>query len=315
MNRVVRTIAILTATLIASHARSGEPPKDFTNSVGMRFRLISAGEFLMRNSNSLDAMAKESPSNRPASFDEEYPQHKVTITGPIFMGTTEVTQGHYEKVMGENPSWFAANRKPSRFSPKDNPVYGKSTSDFPVENVSWNDATRFCERLSAKEEKTYRLPTGEEWEYACRAGTTTTYSFGDDGTQLGEYAWFGDNSGEQLIDVSDASLQHPLDFVSALSSNCCRTHPVATKKPNAWGLYDMHGNVLEWCSDTGVKRDATKNDPIGPTTDLARVCRGGCWAWDELCCRSAYRHQERPGFRSSLLGFRVVLVPSDTKSQ
>jgi formylglycine-generating enzyme required for sulfatase activity len=191
----------------------------------------------------------------------------------------EVTQAEYEKVIGENGSEF------------------KGVSS-PVEQVSWDDATEFCKRLSAKEGKTYRLPTEAEWEYACRAGTTTRYSFGDDPASLGEYAWYGANS-----DV--------------------RTHSVGEKKPNAWGLYDMHGNMWEWCADSwamGYYAVSPTDDPPGPETAArrvfrGRVFRGGCWGSGAAGCRSAYRGRDEPQHRRRSLGFRVAADPASKSSQ
>ena len=161
------------------------------------------------------------------------------------IGKYPVTQEQYEAVMGTNPSYF-----------QDNP-------QNPVESVSWNDAQAFCIKLNGMTGHKYRLPTQEEWEYACRAGTTTDYYFGDDANQLGNYAWYEDNSG--LI-----------------------TFPVgAAKSPNAWGLYDMSGNVWEWCIDKWL--------------------RGGSWNDPPYCCRSANRDSSPPrGLRFNNVGFRVV---------
>jgi len=164
-------------------------PVEITNSIGMKLKLIPPGEFLMGSS-----------------------KNEVRITDPFYLGMYEVTQAEYEKVMGKNPSWF-----PMRGGDATH-VSGEDTSRHPVENVSWNDAVEFCKRLSGEEGKTYRLPTEAEWEYACRAGTTTLYCSGDDAASLGEYAWYGDNSDG-------------------------KTHPVGEKKPNAWGLHDMHGKL------------------------------------------------------------------------
>ncbi len=156
--------------------------------------------------------------------------------------------------------------------------------DRPVESVSWNDAAEFLEKLSEGEERNYRLPTEAEWEYAARAGTTTAYYFGDDAGRLGDYAWHSGSS---------------------------RTHPVGQKTPNAWGLYDMHGNVCEWCSDwyQDSYRGLPETDPTGPNTGTSRVLRGGSWLNDPGGCRSASRVRGAPGSRLSggSLGFRLVL--------
>ncbi len=207
-------------------------PLKFENSVGMEFVLIPAGEFMMG-----------SPEGE-GDYDER-PQHKVIITRPFYMQTTPVTQAQWKKVIGRK---FLRRTK--------NPSYFKG-DDLPVERVSWKDAQRFLEKLNQKEQKgRYRLPTEAEWEYACRAGSATKYSFGNDEGRLGEYAWYDKNSGG-------------------------KTHPVGQKKPNAWGLYDMHGNVWEWCSDWYDKdyyRNSPSRNPKGPTNGRYRVLRGGSWS-------------------------------------
>jgi len=212
-------------------------PVEITNSIGMKLALIPAGEFAMG-----------SPESDDHATESEKPQHKVRITKPFYLGVHEVTQAEYEKVTGENPSRFIG-------------------ASNPVEHVSWHDATEFCKRLSAEEGKTYRLPTEAEWEYACRAGTTKQYSFGDAWTSLGEYAWYANNSDT-------------------------KTHLVGEKKPNAWGLYDMHGNVYEWCQDRfgeDYYAGSPTDDPPGPERGAYRVVRGGCWGGVAWFCRAAGR--------------------------
>jgi len=192
--------------------------------------------------------------------------HKVTLTQPFELGVYEVTQEQYEKVMGRNPSHFLDPQNP-------------------VEKVSWYDAVEFCRKLSAMSaEKSagyvYRLPTEAEWEYACRAGTTTTYSFGDSASDLGEYAWYRDENS---------------------------THPVGQKKPNAWGLYDMHGNVFEWCQDWhGDYPSGSVTDPTGAAVGSDRVCRGGSWSDSSDSCRSGNRRRHTPDYRYDYPGFRVL---------
>ena len=221
------------------------------NSIGMKFRVIPAGTFAM---------------------GENDDAHAVTLTKPFMLGTYEVTQGQYQRVMGTNPSKFKG-------------------ANNPVENVSWDDAVEFCRKLSElSAEKAagnvYRLPTEAQWEYACRAGTTTEYSFGDDDSDLGDYAWFRENSSNE-------------------------THPVGDKLPNAWGLYDMHGNVVEWCQDLyGDYPSGSVTDPTGPASGSSRVFRGGCWNSAAEVCRSADRYGRYPSLRSYFYGFRVSLSPS-----
>jgi formylglycine-generating enzyme required for sulfatase activity len=226
------------------------------NSVGMLLVSIPAGEFQMGS--------PDSDSNARGS---EKPQHLVQITKPFYLGVYEVTQQQYEKVMGKNPSEFKG-------------------AENPVERVSWTDAVEFCRKLSSlPEEKAaghvYRLPTEAEWEYACRAGTQTAYSFGDSASELGDYAWFG--------------------------TSTTHTHPVGSKKPNGWGLYDMHGNVMEWSQDRhGKYPSGSTTDPTGAASGSSRVVRGGCWCLNSDYCRSAYRDRGTPDFRSDYLGFRVL---------
>jgi len=232
-----------------------EFPSSFVNSIGMKFVLIKAGTFLMGS--------PEGEEERDSFIKDT--QHKVTITKDFWLQTTEVIQAQYEEIMENNPSYFK----------------GK---DLPVEQVSWWDAVEFCERLSEKEGKEYRLPTEEEWEYACRAGSQTRYSFGDDEGRFGEYAWYDANSDS-------------------------KTHSVGQKKPNVWGLYDMHGNVWEWC------RDRWGSYPSGeyPTGTVAgsniKVLRGGSWVNYPLNLRSANRGRNYPDYRINCNGFRCARTP------
>jgi formylglycine-generating enzyme required for sulfatase activity len=238
-----------------------EPPKQITNSIGMKLVLIPAGEFLMGSDKADD----------PDAYRDEQPRHRVRITRPFYLGATEVTQGQYRTVMGRDPSDF------------------KGSDDLPVEQVSWSDAVAFCGKLNERESGSlrgwiYRLPTEAEWEYACRAGSTARYSSGNDAASLGEFAWYEGNAGG-------------------------RTHPVGQKRPNAFNLHDMHGNVWEWCQD-GYKpdyyRESPAADPPGPSVASARVIRGGCWFDDPRFARSANRDGHWSEFRNYNLGFRLV---------
>jgi formylglycine-generating enzyme required for sulfatase activity len=202
----------------------------------------------------------------------EKPVHQVTISKPFWIGKTEVTQAQYKQITGKNPSRFPG-------------------LDNPVDSVSWYDAVAFCEKLTERERQAgrlpegfeYTLPTEAQWEYACRAGSSTEYCFGDDVGRLDEYAWYGDNSDKE-------------------------THPVAQKNPNAWGLYDMHGNVWEWCSDWyGGYTPGSVADPQGADSGTTRVLRGGCYLSLASCCRSADRIRGAPAVNGNILGFRVCL--------
>lgn len=218
------------------------------NSIGMQLKRLPPGTFIM---------------------GEDGKTHAVTFTKPCYLGAHEVTQEQYERVMGTNPSNFKSLQNP-------------------VERVSWDDAAEFCRRLSALPAeraagRVYRLPTEAEWEYACQAGSTSAYSHGDNEAQLGDYAWYDQNSEST-------------------------THPVGQKRPNAWGLYDMHGNVWEWCQDWyGDYPQGVVTDPVGPAEGSLRVYRGGSWGRVATGCRSAYRLKSVPSYRDNHHGFRVAL--------
>jgi formylglycine-generating enzyme required for sulfatase activity len=259
-------VLVLMLVVFAEHLQS-QPPKEITNSIGMKLVLTPKGTFMMG-----------SPESEEARFEDET-QHEVTISKDYYLGVHEVTQAQYEKVMGTKPSYFQGDE-----------IKGSSTNN-PVESVSWLDAVEFCKKLSdLPEEKAagrvYRLPTEAEWEYACRAGSKSAYSFGESSKSLGDYAWFDGNSNNQ-------------------------THPVGEKKANAWGLYDMHGNVWELCSDWyGEYPKGAVSDPSGPNEGSYRVIRGGGWNDEAADCRSANRARIVPSDRSINLGFRVALSPS-----
>ena len=214
-----------------------------------------------------------------SGYSDETPVHTVTITQGFWMGKYEVTQAQWRAVVEwkQDNGGTSLSASPSYFS----------GDDRPVEYVSWNDCQSWLAALSEMTGKTYRLPTEAEWEYACRAGSTTEYSFGDDAGTLGNYAWYSSNSGSN-------------------------THPVGGKLPNAWGLCDMHGNVWEWCQDWyGSYTSGTQTDPTGPSTGSYRVLRGGSWFDYAGHCRSAYRDYHGPVSRCSYYGFRVVSVSED----
>ncbi len=210
-------------------------------------------------------------------FENTKPVHPVTLS-PFHLGKFQVTQSQWQAVMKTNPSFFKGDT-------------------LPVEQVSWDDAVEFCEKLSKKTGKTYRLPTEAEWEYGCLAGSTGKYCFGDDESLLRDYAWFGE-------DWQKGS-----------------THPVGQKKPNNWGLYDMHGNVWEWCQDwydanyyAELSKKGEAVNPQGPANGERRVLRGGSWDLDQLVARAVYRGDLHPAGRSVNLGFRVVLCRPPSSS-
>lgn len=260
-------------------------PVAWTNSIGMQFFLIPPGEFDRGSTAEEVAAALAALPDNWRSYRErvaaEAPRHRVRISRPFWLGACEVTQREYQQVTGTNPSGFAASGE------KADRVSGRDTSRYPVERVSWDDAVEFCRRLSAVAAKQppphkYRLPTEAEWEYACRAGTTTRWCCGDDETDLDDYAWF----------VSNAQ---------------SKTHPTGEKRANAWGLHDMHGNVWEWCADWfGPYPDRPCVDPTGPTEGEQRVFRSNPFQAPPMCQRSAYREKLEPEKLNSSGGFRVV---------
>lgn len=263
-----------TAVMVPHHAAA--TAKTYTNSIGMEFILIPSGSFYMG-----------AGGNEPAARCEEKPRHHVIISKPFYLGRHEVTQGQWETVMGSNPfsmertypgRWDFLIQQPGRLIADDKPA-----------TVSWNDAQEFIKRLNEAEgHDRYRLPTEAEWEYACRAGTDSAYSFGNDARELGLYAWFGE------------------DFATG------STHPVGHKKPNPWGFYDMHGNVWEWVQDYYLRNYYSVSpevDPTGPLQGSSRVVRGGSWHATAADWRSAFRKSYDPDYRGVSIGFRVVLMP------
>jgi WD40 repeat protein len=232
-------------------------------SAAMRFVRVSPGSFVM------------GCPDREVEGHNFQKEHKVKLTKGFHMGVHEVTQEQYKTVMGANPS---------RYKGENNPV----------DSVSWKDAVVFCERMSLMTGHKVRLPTDAEWEYACRAGTTTRFSFGDKKEHLGDYAWYAANGGR-------------------------KSHPVGQKKPNRWGFYDMHGNVIEWVSDRNVNYSRESvTDPIYTGGERGQhVWRGGSWIHDERGCRSAQRtFSVGPHAKHSDAGFRVVCIPNpDAKPQ
>ncbi|MEX2286806.1 MAG: SUMF1/EgtB/PvdO family nonheme iron enzyme [Planctomycetaceae bacterium] len=252
-------------------------PEEVTNSIGMKLVLIPPGEFEMG-----------SPASEQDRSDNEQ-QHPVKITKPIYLGVYEVTQSEYQRVIGTNPSDFASSG-----NGKDR-VTGQETSRFPVESVSWNDAAAFCKKLSEMEDKTYRLPTEAEWEFACRAGTTTPFHFG---SQL---------NGEQ----ANVNGNFPYGTIKTRPS-LRRTTTVGSYAPNEFGLCDMHGNVWEWCADYSDEKyygNSPDTDPQGPSVGSLRVLRGGSWLDDARNTRSSYRSGLTPVSRYYSFGFRVARTP------
>ena len=248
------------------------------NSVGMQLRWIPGGTFLMGQS---DGEADEIP-------------HEVTISEAYWLGIHEVTSGQWRRVMGGTE--------------QDRP-----DDDVAISGVSWEAAVEFCRRLSElPEERTggrrYRLPTEAEWEFACRAGTMTYYSFGVDEADLLRHAWFCDNSGREILDTENLWSEGSDAYAKKLAENGCGPHPVGQLPPNPWGLHDMHGNVWEWCSDWyGDYPRSSVTDPGGPEAGKNRVHRGGSWFNGLHDVRSARRFASDPQSKRPVIGLRVAM--------
>jgi formylglycine-generating enzyme required for sulfatase activity len=349
----------------ATEVRDGE---QFTNSLGMTFAKILPGSFLMGSLRAIPGMSTDSQYSqcdlrhytmkmhdperfalmkmvsvqKSMSFEEHC--HQVVLTRSFFIGVHQVTQAQYEKIMGDNPSYF------------------KISNDHPVESVSWFDANQFCERLNDLEHLAgggfrFRLPTEAEWEYACRAGSLDDFCFGMNEDLLDQYAWFVGNSGKKIF-AHTSSITSKV-YETLMESGSGSTNIVGSKKPNKWGLFDMHGNVCEWCSDwagpyadkvpyeikelvdrrylgmnvtrfkhkKGILRlrprtwscrdefGLTQFDPEGPIEGKWKVLRGGSWCTDAERCRNAYRGDLAPNDKSIAVGFRVVAESIESFSQ
>jgi serine/threonine-protein kinase len=300
-------------------ARYLDVPVEYTNSVGMKFVLVPPGEF-MQGSSAMqiekyvsEANAEEIPDPYRwwyrALIYQEGPLHRVRVTRPRYVGAHEVTVGAFRTFVEDTNYQTDAEKKnadppaPEEGKPAPAPAptwrdesLWSLTDDHPVVNVSWNDAVAFCEWLSSTERVRYRLPSSAEWEFACRAGSQTRYSFGDRTADLDQYGWCKTNSGGMA-------------------------HPVGFKKPNAYGLFDMHGNAGEWCSDLygpGSYKEfehRVVRDPRGPELGDKRVARGGSWALYAGGLRSAFSVDAVPEGTSHELGFRAVLEIADVRPQ
>jgi formylglycine-generating enzyme len=268
-------------------------PVAFENSIGMKFVLIPAGEFMMGSKDSPAQVAKLcAMSNAQAGwFYSEQPQHKVTLTKAYYMSIHELTQGIRQTPLGSKGGRNRGKKPAAKKYPE-----GFEGPNMPASSISWRDADVFCKALTKQESRTYALPTEAQWEYACRAGTETPFSFG--------------------ATISTGQANYHGDYIygpGKKGKNREKPAAVGTMKPNAWGLYDMHGNVSEWCSDVyGPYPSDAVSDPTGPTEGREYALRGGSWRSYPGACRSAFRANGSGG--SNNIGLRIVCAIA-TKSK
>jgi len=295
---------------------SGE---EFTNSIGMKLRRIPAGEFMMGSGKSAGEIVRlfDLDKDDAKYYTDEHPQHRVRITKPFHLGVHEVTVGQFRTFVDateyktepekDGEGGWGYDEKTGKFEGR-KPQYTwrnvgwQQTDDHPVVNVTWNDAVEFCKWLSKKDGQPYRLPTEAEWEYACRAGTATMYTHGDDPEGLADVG-----------NVADGTAKAKFSNWTTISARdgYVFTAPVGQFRPNGFGLYDMHGNVYEWCQDwhgEDYYGNSPPTNPEGPSSGSgsSRVLRGGSWCISPRLVRSAGRFWGTPAFRSRSSGFRVL---------
>jgi len=276
--------------------QSGTPLSERVGDVTFEMIEIKGGAFMM------GASPNEPPHDDPLLGDlsSAVPRHRVTLSD-FYLGKYEVTQALWRGVATLPKVNIDLEKDPSRDFKGD---------DLPVQHVSWSEAVEFCERLSRATGKVYTLPTEAQWEYACRAGTTSVYA-----DNLEEIGWFGQNSGVKPLTekmVNDAlSSKERGAYSSLIHDNKGRPHPVVQKQPNAWGLYYMHGNISELCRDWLDNYSASdQKNPVGPTGEMLRwkVFRGGDYFGTADRCASAHREEALVGDRSPGIGFRVARI-------
>jgi sulfatase modifying factor 1 len=318
-------MAALTSTGIIDAAELAS--KTLDNSLGMKFVLIPAGQFMMGSGDSGEVLTKAYPAygHKPPYYDDELPQHRVRITRPYYFSQYETTNGQFRQFVAatgyktqaetniiDDPKGlggWAFNPKEAKFEGR-RPGFDWRHPGFPIPDsqpvvdVSWNDGVAFCEWLGKKEGHTYRLPTEAEWEYAARAGTTTRYWSGDDPESLTKIANIADFSFFKHFPT-----YYPREKTLAGSDGFALPAPVGSFMPNAFGLYDIHGNVWEWTADwydESYYSHSPVDDPKGPPTGHQHVRRGGAWHTAPLYARVTYRNYNTPQSRYPNLGFRVV---------
>lgn len=319
-----RPAPLVLSTAIAKPAAKpaqGTHGKTTTNLIGMKLVLVPAGEFLMGSSpEEIKAWNEwfQKKALKNSTANDEGPQHRVRISRPFYLGAYEVTRGQFRRFVEESGYRTAAERDGKGGEGLDGDQFGQKpqytwrntgfeqTDEHPVVNVNWNDAVAFCQWLSRKEGKQYRLPTEAEWEYACRAGTTTRYWHGDETERVIAVGNVGDETAKARFPKWPSDNEGRDGYVF--------TAPVGQFRPNPFGLYDMHGNVCEWCADwrdRAYYRHSPVADPKGPDSGVARVHRGGSWRSYVHACRSSYRGLRNPEGCNCTLGFRVAQAAAE----
>lgn len=336
MRQSITALACMAMLPFASYAEAQtSSPLAVSNTLSMKFILVPAGEFMMGSDESPQALAAAYPQleyTRFLDLADEKPRHRVKITRPFYLGQHEVTVGQFRQFLqasgyrpeseadgtggyGYNPDYDATKSahgdafegRDPRYSWR-NPGFPQN-DDHPVVNVSWNDAVAMAKWLSKQESKIYRLPTEAEWEYAARAGTRTRYHSGDDPHALLKVA--------NVFDI-DAARNWPKWKTQALNGKdgFAFTAPVGSFAPNAFGLYDMHGNVWEWCADWHADdyyAHSPTDDPAGPADGTVHVRRGGSWHTWAFYARSSYRNWNAAKTRYTLVGFRLLREADSAK--
>ncbi|MDO4557636.1 MAG: SUMF1/EgtB/PvdO family nonheme iron enzyme, partial [Planctomycetia bacterium] len=303
---------------------TSEPPKTLVNGSGMKFHLISPGRFAMGSPLTGADVLERYPTEGQESWFEDAPKHEVTLSEPFYIAECEVTVGEFRRFVDSTNYRTTAEEKGDAWGYGEDGVIGEiaglswwspgfhQDDTHPVVCVSWNDAQKYIEWMNVQYRQeldlqpgpgwAYSLPTEAQWEYACRAGTTTEFFWGNDADAGNGYL----NAAGQEGSPRGQSWKGGFRFMDG----CLMTSPVKSFRPNPWGLYDIHGNVLEWCSDWyGDYPYDRVTDPEGPSSGSKRVIRGGGWDHDVAGCRSAFRDGDVPSYRSNDLGLRLAIRP------